>query len=268
MGAHDAERGAAAIAGVATGSEERGKVQADAIVAKMKADMKNGVLPKADAKKTSKAKVVATKHKAALHKEAVKNAAVAKGSKLQLDAVSVGEEVDGTATEDFGSFFSRAQQHAETELEASTKALTGHASVGSIPAAQLKALAAMAAAELKKREQHKAAPVAPAGWQPVKSAAPALVETQAEEPVVQELVDVKTQDTPVPVRKVAVAPEAVTPKAAAPPAPVKEAPKKNKPMSSEDMAALIKASVAKALGHNGVQFDESAVDSELVQTQL
>merc|ERR1719230_707196 len=51
--AHDAERGAAAIAGVATGSEERGKVQADAIVAKMKADIKNGVQSKADAKKTS-----------------------------------------------------------------------------------------------------------------------------------------------------------------------------------------------------------------------
>jgi len=241
------------IAGVASGDEIVAKGQADALVKKMKEDIKNGVLPKKDAKKASKAKVIAKKHEADLHKEAIKNAAAraaAPKKKLLLDAVSVGEEVDGPATENFSSFFSKAQHHAESELEASTQALTGHASVSSIPAAQLKALAQMAAEELKKREHQQAV-------------ATALVE----EPVQETLVEVQKEDVSVPITKVAVKPQAVSSKMAAPvhvqakPAPVQA----KKPVSADAMAALIKASVAKALGNNGVQFDEKAVDSQLVQ---
>merc|ERR1719460_666124 len=128
-------------------------------------------------------------------------------------------------------------KHRRTQPPSLSPAPPQH-SLGSVPADQLRALARMAAEELKKREQVAQPAVTPL-------AAPTVLD-ETVEPAVQPIVDVKPKAAPV--------------KKAAAAAPIKKA-----PMTSASMAELIKNSVAKALGNNGVKYDEAAVTEELVQ---
>jgi hypothetical protein len=205
------------------------------------------------------------------HTEAKDAVAEAAADHAAVDS-TVLETAEVAPEDSFDHFMAKAQKHAESEMETTTKALTGHLSVSAIPASQLQKLAAMAQAELaKRRDQDVMVTNVPV---PIPEAlsletAPVSAVSLEEVPAVslEEIPEAKSEVSMPPLSMPPSIAKAVPITAAIPSMP--EAPKNIKPMAkpTSDISAIIKASVAQALGNSGVEYDESAVDAALLQEQ-